>query len=478
MLNAFKNDLRKIIFVVTAISYSTFVQAANSVIDVLVVYTPGASAAYAGDPTTRINQLFQITNDIYRDSDVNLEIRLAGTYQVNYTDDNSAQTALNDMTKATHAAFSGVAAKREAVKADMVILYRPYKSVHASCGLAWLGRDFTGLTYKNYMFSHIAMNSCPDFVTAHELGHNMGLTHSRKQDGQGGAYSYATGYGVDGQFVTIMAYATSFNVDYWSGTVYKFSHPGLMCKGLPCGIDRNNVSAGADAHYALNLTGPQISNFYAASNSVAANSSSAVSVASSSAASSKISVVVTSVNEAIAAMLAAKAAYDAAVAAVAANKIALASLAKEESAKKTALTQATAAAKSAKTGYEAAVKKYNASLVSYNGFGLRIQVALARYNASTGAAKDSALKSYNALLVSYEKAYQQAMTDYKAAVAAQNKLSTTTSALTAATNAYNVAAQATLTEKARTVGLTAAVKSTLADYVAAQKVYKTFAAQR
>lgn len=478
MLTTLKNNLRKIIFVVTAVTYSALVQAANSVIDVLVVYTQGANTAYDGAPTTRINQLFQLTNDIYRDSGVNLEIRLAGMHQVNYTDDNSAETALNDMTKATHAAFSGVAAKREAVKADMVILYRPYKSVHASCGLAWIGRDFTGLTYKNYMFSHIAMNSCPDFVTAHELGHNMGLTHSRKQDGQGGAYSYATGYGVDGQFVTIMAYATSFNVDYWSGTVYKFSQPGLMCKGLPCGVDRNNMSTGADAHYALNLTGPQISNFYAASNSSAANSSSAVSGASSSAASSKSSVAVTNVNEANTAMLAAKAAYDAAVAAVAANKIALTSLVKDESTKKAALAQATTAAKSAKTGYEAAVKKYNASVVSLDAFSPKIQAALAKYNASAGAAKDSALKAYNALVASYEKAYQQAMTDYNAAVAAQNKLSTATSALTAATNAYNLAAQASLTEKARTVGLATAVKSTLADYVAAQKVYKTFAAQK
>jgi hypothetical protein len=279
-----------------AISFSSIALAANSVIDVLVVYTKGTADAYGGDPTTRINQVFQVTNQIYKDSGVNLELRVAKTLMVNYTDDNSADVALNDITFAKNAAFSGVSAAREQAKADMVILYRPFKSVQGSCGLAWIGGqstngDFSNPGIKNYMFSHIAINSCGDFVTAHELGHNMGLKHSRKQDGSGGTFPYALGYGIVNQFTTIMAYQSEFNVDYWSGKLYKFSNPDMTCKGVPCGVSRTDSNNGADAHYAINITGPQIAKFYAAVASSSSSVSSSSSKASSSSAvtSSKIS---------------------------------------------------------------------------------------------------------------------------------------------------------------------------------------------
>jgi hypothetical protein len=297
MLN-FLKKLKPFVYVVAFSVIAPAAFSANNIIDVLVVYTKGTANAYGGNPDTRINQLFQFTNQIYLDSNIDLEIRVANTMMVDYPDDNDGVTALQDITFGRDESLKGVAQAREHAKADMVIFYRPFNLAHGSCGQAWIGGVdsegyFPASDYKDYMYSHIPINGCGDFVTAHELGHNMGLKHSHKQDGKGGTFDYALGYGEVNKFATIMAYQNAFNVDYWDGKVYKFSSPELTCKGRPCGIDREDLANGADARHTLMITAPQIANYYtgdfessssssATSSLISSHSSSMTSSASSS----------------------------------------------------------------------------------------------------------------------------------------------------------------------------------------------------
>lgn len=238
--------------------------ASAATIDVLVLYTPGVEAKYSGDPLTRFHHLFNVSNQVYADSDVDLSVRVAGAVKVNYTDGGSANVALDDVTYG-RSVFSNVESLRTQYNADMVLLYRVYQSSHGSCGLAWVNTGSNGKlsssNAKQYMYAHVGIDGCPDHTTVHELGHNMGLNHSRVQDKKGGVYPYALGYGVAGKFTDVMAYTSSFKLDYWTGTVYKLSNPLITCRGLPCGVDRNRAD-GADAAFAVNLTGPQIANFY------------------------------------------------------------------------------------------------------------------------------------------------------------------------------------------------------------------------
>lgn len=262
--------LFKTLSLLTGLAGATSLQAAD--IDVLVVTTPGATEMYGADLSTRINQLFQVSNTIYADSGVDAKIRLVGIESVNYPDNNSAEDALNDITSnreypvgSGQYPFQAIEAQRQAVGADMVVFYRPYHDVHGSCGLAWvLNFQYPAETTRRYTYSHVALNFCGDYVTAHELGHNMGLNHSRRQDGQGAVFPYAVGYGVDGVFTDVMAYTSAFNLDYWTGKVYKFSNPDIVCRNdLRCGVDANDPVNGADARLALNHTAPQVANFYA-----------------------------------------------------------------------------------------------------------------------------------------------------------------------------------------------------------------------
>jgi hypothetical protein len=211
--------------------------AVGTTVDIALGYTAGFASELGGDSqaVTRLQNLVDVTNQAYSNSQISAQIRLVRTVAVNYpdaTDNNDVLAKLSGYQSGSGSipvdpAFGALRAARDQYGADLVSLVRRFRTPeNKGCGVAWLiGGDQSRIDNSDAPWGYSVVSDdldrgdldetdnktyvCRKETLAHEMGHNMGQAHnSEDSDGTSGAHSYSYGYREASStgFYTVMAY--------------------------------------------------------------------------------------------------------------------------------------------------------------------------------------------------------------------------------------------------------------------------------
>jgi hypothetical protein len=228
----------------------------GGVVDVFVAYTTLARInAGSGDAMeTAIRGWVNESNDVYRDSESSVRIRLVGTNEISYGESGSFTNHLTRLASTSDGIMDDVHTWRTNTGADIVALIVTDSS---SCGNGYtIKNDVTGAAGSAFV---VIRDYCADvqYSFTHELGHVMGCCHDAAHPGScaGGnsLYPYSFGHRFTGDsddWRTVMAYNDG-DGDPIPTTNYtrigQFSNPDVSYDNEPTGSATADNAATHDA---------------------------------------------------------------------------------------------------------------------------------------------------------------------------------------------------------------------------------------
>ncbi|HVS69682.1 MAG TPA: M12 family metallo-peptidase [Phycisphaerae bacterium] len=214
--------------------------AANTIIDLLALYTPQAEQAAGSQAAIlrKIQNAVAAVNTVMTNSLVPVTVRLAGAMLENYTESGDLSTDLTRLETAGDGFLDNAETLRDWMGADLVSLFvsggSPAGQGQETIGISSQLYVPTGRGNDEIAYSVISQETAaaPDYTLAHELGHNLGATHAVGDPTDTGAAAYAHGYrftGDDGTlYHDVMAYDPGQEIPY-------YSNPRISYQGVPEG---------------------------------------------------------------------------------------------------------------------------------------------------------------------------------------------------------------------------------------------------
>lgn len=265
-------------------------------IDVAVLYTKNFIEDIYIDPDTKINNIFTMVNEIFAESKTGIQFNVVHYEELDYENNciedrctpgqrwNDTQTVISEYGVKGEKQWKFSEKIRSLKGADYIVIIDGDGGDDPTAGQAVSGTNNRGyfgfqkdkrtafIHYSNWGFG------IDEETMAHELGHLLGMSHSRQQAieiwgedaGISGTFPWATGHALFDKFGTIMTYPSKFGravgirrFSDASRSDCEYTDPITSEKiyNVYCGVDRSDLENGADAVGAMKITRYQHESF-------------------------------------------------------------------------------------------------------------------------------------------------------------------------------------------------------------------------
>lgn len=218
---------------------------AQTIIDVLIAYTP-AVEAYYGDRDGVVSHVYgswYSADEVLDRSDVDgARFKVIHAEKVDYIEDPNDMGTDLDRLRSRDGIMDEILDRRDELGADLVCLFR-LGSAGETSGIAFTLTNQAGSPEYGFSVAD-ARSAMSAYTFAHELGHNMGAAHDRENAEVPGLFNYSHGYRMTseewGQVRTVMAYEPG-------RLVPMFSNPRINAYGGIIGVPEGAPNAADNA---------------------------------------------------------------------------------------------------------------------------------------------------------------------------------------------------------------------------------------